>query len=177
MRNIAVFIGRFQPLHFGHIDIINKMLDENELTIIVIGSKNKSDDRNPFSYETRQKFIKSIYPSSNLIVVGLDDYNDNETWCNTLDKLILDHIFFDITESKIRLYGPKKDESTRKYIDYVLENSKIREYVECNILFKEGKILDATLIRQILKNDIDNFEERVKDYLPEKIINIILSKN
>jgi len=38
----GLFIGRFQPLHKGHIDIIKKILKENKQIIIVVGSAEKN---------------------------------------------------------------------------------------------------------------------------------------
>ena len=59
-KEIALFIGRFQPLHHGHIFILNKILKNYKKLKIGIGSsqlsKIKSD---PFTYEERSNFISS----------------------------------------------------------------------------------------------------------------------
>jgi nicotinamide-nucleotide adenylyltransferase len=59
-KNIALFIGRFQPLHHGHIYILTKILKSYRKLKIGIGSsqlsKTKSD---PFTYEERVNFITS----------------------------------------------------------------------------------------------------------------------
>jgi nicotinamide-nucleotide adenylyltransferase len=59
-KDIALFIGRFQPLHHGHIFILNKILKSYKKLKIGIGSsqlsKIKSD---PFTYEERLNFISS----------------------------------------------------------------------------------------------------------------------
>jgi len=55
-----LFIGRFQPLHHGHIYILTKILKNYKKLKIGIGSsqlsKIKSD---PFTYEERENFISS----------------------------------------------------------------------------------------------------------------------
>ena len=59
-KEIALFIGRFQPLHHGHIFILNKILKNYKKLKIGIGSsqlsKIKSD---PFTFEERSNFISS----------------------------------------------------------------------------------------------------------------------
>ncbi len=60
IKNNALFIGRFQPFHHGHIYILTKILKSYKKLKIGIGSsqlsKIKSD---PFTYEERVKFISS----------------------------------------------------------------------------------------------------------------------
>jgi nicotinamide-nucleotide adenylyltransferase len=60
IKNNALFIGRFQPFHHGHIYILTKILKSYKKLKIGIGSsqlsKIKSD---PFTYEERVNFISS----------------------------------------------------------------------------------------------------------------------
>jgi nicotinamide-nucleotide adenylyltransferase len=42
LHKTGLFVGRFQPLHKGHIDIIKKILKENEQIIIAVGSAEKN---------------------------------------------------------------------------------------------------------------------------------------
>ena len=174
MRNIGIFIGRFQPLHNGHLNIIKQALNENEFVIIIIGSKNKNDDRNPYSYETRKEFIMTSITDKKIVVDGLDDFCDDKRWCDELNRVIVKNIFFDLDKCKFRLYGPQKDESTKKYIDYVITNSIIHEYINSEIYEHKDVTLDATLIRKYIQ---ENLYENCKDLVPKEVINIILNKN
>ncbi len=54
----ALFLGRFQPLHKGHLRIIKKAAKENKKVIIAIGSAQHSGtEENPFSGIERKKMI------------------------------------------------------------------------------------------------------------------------
>ncbi len=170
MKNIGVFVGRFQPLHYGHISIINQALRENELVIIIIGSKNVTNDRNPFSYELRKSFITSYFDSKQIIIDGIDDFGDDAKWCKELDTIIKRNVILDITECDFKLYGPKKDASTEKYINYVLENSIINKYVHSELLMDENISIDATTIRKYIK---ENNNELILKYIPMEIFNLI----
>lgn len=57
---IALFIGRFQPLHHGHIYVLNKILNAYNIVKIGIGSSQLSHLPNdPFTSEERVKFLKA----------------------------------------------------------------------------------------------------------------------
>ncbi len=57
-KKIGVFLSRMQPLHIGHLGIIEKALEENDKVIILIGSKNKERTiRNPLSISLRRKIL------------------------------------------------------------------------------------------------------------------------
>ena len=46
-----VFIGRFQPLHNAHVEIIRKASELADKVIVVVGSANQPRTfKNPFSY-------------------------------------------------------------------------------------------------------------------------------
>ncbi len=56
---IALFIGRFQPLHFGHLHVIKRILKSHDKIKIGIGSSQLSRAKNdPFTGEERRQFIK-----------------------------------------------------------------------------------------------------------------------
>ena len=57
---IALFIGRFQPLHHGHIYVLKRILESSDILKIGIGSSqlsNLKDD--PFTSEERKQFINA----------------------------------------------------------------------------------------------------------------------
>ena len=59
-KEIALFIGRFQPLHHGHIYILNNILRNYKLLKIGIGSSQLSNIKSdPFTFEERSNFISS----------------------------------------------------------------------------------------------------------------------
>ena len=74
----GLIVGRFQPIHEGHCNIIKKALSMCDKLIIVIGSMQESrTQRNPFTYEEREKFIRNIFyeeiRNDRMIVIGIPD--------------------------------------------------------------------------------------------------------
>lgn len=56
----AVYIGRFSPVHRGHLSVIQKALEVADRVIIVIGSHAKPrTPKNPWTSEERQKMIEA----------------------------------------------------------------------------------------------------------------------
>jgi bifunctional NMN adenylyltransferase/nudix hydrolase len=79
--DFAVFIGRFQPLHNGHMHVIGEALRVARRVIILVGSSNSARTvRNPFTFEERRQMIlSSCNGNPRIIVARLNDhtYNDN----------------------------------------------------------------------------------------------------
>ncbi|GHV04755.1 hypothetical protein AGMMS50229_06730 [Campylobacterota bacterium] len=74
MKTIALAVMRLQPLHNGHKLLIGAMLAENDLAIVVIGSANRKDEKNPFSAADREAMIRAVFPNeTRLAVFAIDD--------------------------------------------------------------------------------------------------------
>lgn len=71
--NVDVFVGRFQPVHIGHISIVNKL--DNPFVILVKGKKSsKNKDRNPFPKEFQLKMMNIVFPKKTIIIVATSGY-------------------------------------------------------------------------------------------------------
>ncbi|OIP82057.1 nicotinamide-nucleotide adenylyltransferase [Candidatus Peregrinibacteria bacterium CG_4_9_14_0_8_um_filter_44_15] len=59
MLSTALFIGRFQPFHLGHLDAFKQALSENDRVIIGIGSSEQNYvEENPFTAGERFEMIE-----------------------------------------------------------------------------------------------------------------------
>ena len=82
----SVFIGRFQPVHKGHLHTIKQILDKGEDIIIVIGSSQYSHTPdNPFTGGERVMLIKRALmdegiPLERVDIVPLADINIHPLW-------------------------------------------------------------------------------------------------
>lgn len=89
---IGLIIGRFQPFHRGHLYLIKKALNHIESLIIAVGSANIYDEKNPFSFEDRKKFIMFSLKKHLLLnrikkIIPIDDYlDDDDYWLEQLKK-------------------------------------------------------------------------------------------
>ena len=54
-----VFLGRFQPFHIGHFDVVKKALEKSYRVIMIVGSYDKAPDiRNPIDSYARETIIR-----------------------------------------------------------------------------------------------------------------------
>lgn len=86
MLMIALFIGRFQPFHSGHLDAI-KQISASEIIIGVGSSQYSGTNDNPYSFEERKKMIeKSLGKKSKIIAIP--DIHDAKKWVAHVEKIV-----------------------------------------------------------------------------------------
>lgn len=76
---VALFIGRFQPFHNGHLYSLNRCLEIADKVIVAVGSsQEKGTESNPWDFERRSKMILSVNPK--VEVVAIPDLFNDEKW-------------------------------------------------------------------------------------------------
>jgi bifunctional NMN adenylyltransferase/nudix hydrolase len=79
--DFAVVIGRFQPLHNAHLELIRYSLTLADQAIIVLGSARSAPDiRNPFTPAMREEIVRGCLPdeSHRLLFRAVRDYPYND---------------------------------------------------------------------------------------------------
>lgn len=134
----AVFIGRFQPFHNGHLEIIEAALQKAKNIIVVIGSARSGRNiKNPWTYQERCNMISNSVADENRIkFIGLRDYYYNDQlWLSELHQKVRE-----ITDGSdsIALVGQYSDDSS-----YYLNMFPQWDFIPCNTVNK----MHATEIR------------------------------
>ncbi len=60
----AIFIGRYQPYHFGHVSLVRQKLDKGVPCLIMVRDI-PPDEKNPFTTEETVSMIKKYHESKN----------------------------------------------------------------------------------------------------------------
>lgn len=96
----ALFVGRFQPMHIGHLDAIEWILERYRKVIIVIGSSRESrTEENPFTFEERKEIIEKTLRSEGIKerqyeIIGIPDVYDDKAWVGMImDRAVFDVVF------------------------------------------------------------------------------------
>jgi len=96
----ALFIGRFQPFHKGHLKAIKYLLDRYDEIIIGVGSSQYSDTvENPFSSDERMLMIKESLKQENIInykIILIPDIHNPPKW---VDHVLSINSDFDVVVS------------------------------------------------------------------------------
>ena len=146
----ALFIGRFQPFHNGHLDALRSILMSFKSVVIIIGSANKVDSNNPWIVDDRIIMIQSIINQyTNIEIITLDDIEgDDEAWLQSLQQKVGD---FDV------IYSGN---------DWVLDICK-KHTIPCKKISLRLPV-SGTMIREKLSQKQD-----IKDFVPQVIYNYI----
>ncbi|MBD3314071.1 nicotinamide-nucleotide adenylyltransferase [Candidatus Woesearchaeota archaeon] len=82
---IGLFIGRFQPFHKGHLQVIRNALEEVEAITIVVAIPLRDTGRDPFTAEERIGMIQSALEKEsirNYDIVAIKDIPSDEEYVN-----------------------------------------------------------------------------------------------
>jgi nicotinamide-nucleotide adenylyltransferase len=109
----ALFIGRFQPFHKGHLWAVKKILEENEFIIIAVGSSQYSNTlKNPFSFQERKQMIERSLKQENITnynIVAIPDIHDHSIWVKHVMDLVKGfHFVYTGSELTRRLFSDAK---------------------------------------------------------------------
>jgi len=153
----ALFIGRFQPFHLGHLYVILKIYKTCEYLKIAIGSSQLDHTKdNPFSRTERRKFIKTTLISRGIdedafTVYFIPDIFDANRWVDHVVSIVGD---FDI------VYGS----------DWVRELFKKEGYEVVNKIkiYKNKNKYGGTNIRDL----INQGSKEWKSLVPKEIVQL-----
>lgn len=113
------FIGRFQPFHNGHIEVIKEALNRANRVGILIGSATTPRTlRNPWTYDERVQMIKGAFNSADQARIDFNPISDhpyNDTvWIEDVQRAV-DNLTWNYRvgkDFKIGLIGHSKDHSS-----------------------------------------------------------------
>lgn len=88
----ALFVGRFQPFHLGHLHAIKMILEEIDDLVIVVGSAQMSHEHdNPFTAGERLEMIQAALDEANIdrekfILLPIADAPSHRTWVSYVES-------------------------------------------------------------------------------------------
>ena len=169
--NYAIFIGRFQPFHVGHLYNVQRSLSISQKVIIIIGSVLRAPSiKNPFSFNMRKQMIiddlsYAKIDLTRIIIESVCDWlYDKKKWKDTVHSKVYQYARI---EDIVAIVGHKKDASSY-YLNYFpdWQYISIGNYKElCSTHFRKsyftkGKILIGYMISH--KSDQGTFKALVK---------------
>ena len=147
---IALFIGRFQPFHLGHLWAVKNILEECDEVIIAIGSAQEEGTKeNPYSADERKDMIDAVMEEEKIInyrVVAVDDINDNARWADHVLRWV-GHVDVVYTGNPLT----KKLFSEQGYDVQQLEMHQNINATEIRELFEEGENIATFVPKKVLE--------------------------
>lgn len=146
--DLAVFIGRFQPAHNGHVQNINKALDLAERCLVLIGSANQPRTiKNPFTAAERQEMVQLATEGNPRVhTATIEDTIYQETrWIESVQAAVARYAE-QIGAKTVAIIGYEKDESS-----YYQRSFPTWDFVDIGAYAEHGgHPIDATKIRELL---------------------------
>jgi bifunctional NMN adenylyltransferase/nudix hydrolase len=173
-----VLIGRFQPLHNAHLEIIKRATALTDQLVIVTGSAAQPRTyKNPFTSFERERMIKLAAGSLALnihVEPNIDTIYNDQAWAVRVQTIVAKYA----TGSKVGIIGHKKDESSF-YLDmfpqWEYENVEkieplsavnIRDLYfrrDVNMKFIQGVVPATTFDFLIKFKDTPEYEQIIKE--------------
>lgn len=146
-----IFIGRFQPPHRGHLDVLRRALSQAERVCILIGSTDRPRTiKDPFSYDERRQMMLALLDEDErerVVIAPVQDsmYNDGD-WLRWIQDVVASELG-DTSGRRIGLIGHEKDTTS-----YYLRMFPQWEFVETDAT----EDISATEIREQLFAERNN---------------------
>jgi bifunctional NMN adenylyltransferase/nudix hydrolase len=160
-----VLIGRFQPIHNAHLEIIKRATALCDQLVIITGSANQPRTyKNPFTSFERERMIKAATGGLNMqiaVEANPDTIYNDQAWAVRVQGLIAKHTK---PSDRVGIIGHKKDDSSF-YLDmfpqWGYENVELIEF------------LSAVDIRDLYFKNSVNYKF-IKGVLPETTYEFLL---
>lgn len=121
--DLMVFVGRFQPFHYGHLAVVKNALERAKEVLILVGSSNVArDTRNPFTFDERATLMATVLRNEGIdtkrvMIEGIRDTGgDNQRWIADVQTAVRVSTSPYI-ERKIALTGNLRDR-TSEYLNW-----------------------------------------------------------
>ncbi|MFT3813911.1 MAG: bifunctional nicotinamide-nucleotide adenylyltransferase/Nudix hydroxylase [Acidovorax sp.] len=113
MYDTALLIGRFEPVHSGHLALLREALARARRAIVVVGSAHQArTPKNPFTWQEREAMLRGALPfddAARLIVLPVRDYYDEARWVQAVQAAVARHV---AAGARVALVGHFKDASS-----------------------------------------------------------------
>lgn len=170
----GIFIGRFQPFHKGHLEVLKLMQKECEKIIIGIGSAQlKKETRNPLSSRQRRDILKRVVTARKIPakIIKVIDVPDDNDWM----KILLKTKFNAIYSSNLWVLKIARSVKREKHADISIID------VKPQVDNDETRDISATRVRKSIREGTTKWKQlvppEVKDCIEEKYLKNFIIKH
>lgn len=172
---VGVIIARIQPIHKGHLELIRQALNENDEVLLLVGSADKLNKRNPIPIAMRLELANKAIAeefgdnANKVKIVPLNDLTDESDNSHDWGFYLYSHIVGATKSPEFTMYYSDGFEIIMQWFP----NFITRDFVSFKINAR-GTIynnLSATKVRQmILKEDIEALRASVPNCVVDNAV-------
>lgn len=155
---LTVFIGRFQPFHCGHAEVLSTALESSDLVLVLVGSAFIARTiKDPFSFEERANMITRWKSTQNLdtpitIRPLRDQRYNNAKWIQSVQEAVnytISERGWKAKNVEVHLAGADRDKTTWYLSAFPQFKLALRPATP------PGSLLNATQLRHRLFSNVD----------------------
>ncbi len=164
-----VLIGRFQPLHLAHIELLKLAASKANKVIIIVGSADKPRTyKNPFSYAERKTILENAVWQEKIDAEfcfnpNIDTVYNDQAWAARVQDIVSKHTN---KNQSVGIIGHKKDASS-----FYLDMFPQWEFVDVDAIPPPAP-LNATDIRELYFRSDCNLSY-LQNVVPESTVNFL----
>ena len=147
----GLILGRFQPFHFGHLKLIESIVNDKVLPLICIGSAQYSHTvDNPFTVKERKEMIMAVLQSLNCEyeIFEIPDINNYDLYVSHLETFVP---IFDQIYSGNPIVQRLFDEAGYKVVKLQMFNREVWEGSAIRLAMREGGDWESAVPNQIVE--------------------------
>ncbi len=155
---VGVILARFQPIHNGHLQLIKKAVEENDAVLVIIGSTDKLNARNPIPWTIRKEMVEEAISDTFLVpgnkekiqVMELEDLTDESDNSHDWGFYLYSFIVAQTMQPNFTIYYSDGFEIITSWFPGFL----LRNYVSLSLLARNSceDGISATEVRELILN-------------------------
>ena len=154
----ALILGRFQPFHLGHLELIRAVKNRYDKIIIAVGSaQEKGTSENPFDKDERRDMIKLGLESAGIFEYDMgciDDINNDEKYVTHVESIVPEfNVIYSGNDLVLKLF--KQAGYLTKRFDYVNRE-------EWNGTSIRKMMLEGGEWKSMLQPEVSTFIDKIK---------------
>ena len=123
----AIFIGRFQPFHKGHLSAV-RHIEKKVGSCIICLTVCARDQKNPFSVANRKKMIRTAGVTQRLALIH--DQSSDAAWSWMILKRFKPDVIFSNNPWTRRCFRGKNVEVERIPVTYKISGTRVRALIK-----------------------------------------------
>jgi len=125
-KKYAIFVGRYQPYHYGHIELIEQKLNEG-IPILIMIRDIEPDEKNPFTTEQTVSMIEKYHRSKGddvkvIIIPDIESVNFGRGVGYEVNEYLPPKDVASISATGIRNCIKNKDDYWKKLVDPIIQD-------------------------------------------------------
>jgi len=131
-KKYAIFIGRYQPYHFGHCELVEQKLNEGIPCLIMVRDI-EPDETNPFTTQQTVSMIEKYHKAKNhdvlvIVIPDMESVNYGRGVGYEINQFTPPADIAFISATKIRESIKNNDDSWRKMVDESIQED-VKKYL------------------------------------------------